>query len=79
VLKAVKESGKIVSRVLPPEVVSAVREKLDELENVIEEVLNDEKEEKAMRIAEMEVKKGGKCDEISGGNHGLAKADLVCD
>src|ERR1700733_8982539 len=57
-LKAVKESGKIVSRVLPPEVVSAVGEKLDELEDVVEMVLNDEKEEKAMRIAEMEVRKG---------------------
>jgi len=77
-LKVVKESGKILSCVLPPEVVSAVGKKLDELEDVVEEVLNDETEEKAMRIAEGG-KKGGKCDEISGGNYGLAKEELVCD
>lgn len=57
-LKAVKESGKIVSRVLSPENVDALGQKLEELESEIEAVLKEEKEEKAMRIAEMEIRKG---------------------
>jgi len=57
-LKAVKESGKIVSRVLPPENVDALGQKLEELEIEVEAVLKEEKEEKAMRIAEMEIRKG---------------------
>ena len=57
-LKAVKESGKIVSRVLPPENVDALAQKLEELENEVQAVLKEEKEEKAMKIAEMEVQKG---------------------
>jgi ATP-dependent RNA helicase DDX27 len=57
-LKAVKETGKIVSRILPSEKVDAIAQKLEELENAVEAVLTEEKEEKAMRIAEMEVRKG---------------------
>jgi ATP-dependent RNA helicase DDX27 len=57
-LKAVKESGKIVSRVLTPENVDSLATQLDELESKVEAVLKEEKEEKAMRIAEMEVRKG---------------------
>ena len=57
-LKAVKESGKIVSRVLAPENVDALMKILDNLETEVEAVLKEEKEEKAMRIAEMEVRKG---------------------
>jgi ATP-dependent RNA helicase DDX27 len=57
-LKAVKQSGKIVSRVLQPDKVAALGQKLEELEDEVEEVLKEEKEEKAMRIAEMEVRKG---------------------
>ena len=57
-LKAVKESGKIVSRALPPENVDALARKIEELETEVEAVLKEEKEEKAMKIAEMEVRKG---------------------
>jgi ATP-dependent RNA helicase DDX27 len=57
-LKAVKESGKIVSRVLASENVDALMKILDNLESEVEAVLKEEKEEKAMRIAEMEVRKG---------------------
>jgi ATP-dependent RNA helicase DDX27 len=57
-LKAVKESGKIVSRVLSPENVEALGKRLEELESEVEAVLKEEKEEKALRVAEMEVRKG---------------------
>ena len=57
-LKAVKESCKIVSRVLTPEDIDAMAKKLEELEEEIEAVLKEEKEERAMRIAEMEIRKG---------------------
>ena len=57
-LKAVKESGKIVSRVLPAENIDALARKREELETELEAVLKEEKEEKAMKIAEMEVRKG---------------------
>lgn len=57
-LKAVKESGKIVSRVLPPENVNALAKTLEDLSPEVEAVLKEEKEEKAMRIAEMELRKG---------------------
>jgi ATP-dependent RNA helicase DDX27 len=57
-LKAVKKSGKIVSRVLSPENVESLGRKMEELETEVEAVLKEEKEEKAMKIAEMEVRKG---------------------
>lgn len=57
-LKQIKESGKIVSRILSPENVDNLGRKLEELEEEVEAVLKEEKEEKAMRIAEMEVRKG---------------------
>ena len=57
-LKAAKESGKIVSRVLTPENIDAMAKKLEELEEEVEAVLKEEKEERAMRIAEMEIRKG---------------------
>jgi len=57
-LKEVKESGKIVSRVLTPGNVDSLATQLKELESKVEAVLKEEKEEKVMRIAEMEVRKG---------------------
>jgi ATP-dependent RNA helicase DDX27 len=57
-LKAVKKTGKIVSRVLDVEKVDKVALKLIELEEEVAAVLKEEEEEKALRIAEMEVRKG---------------------
>lgn len=57
-LKAVKETGKIVSRVLAPENIDVLGKKLAELEPEVEAVLKEEKEERSMRIAEMEIRKG---------------------
>lgn len=56
--KAGKESGKIVSRVLQPQKVEVIAKKWDDLQEEVEAVLKEEKEEKAFRIAEMEVRKG---------------------
>jgi ATP-dependent RNA helicase DDX27 len=56
--KKVKESGKIFSRTLPAENVDALERRLEQLEGEVEAVLQEEQEEKAMRIAEMEVRKG---------------------
>jgi|SRR5579859_1950702 len=57
-LKAVKQSGKIVSRVLSAEHVDGIARKLEEMEEEVESVLKEEKEEKSLRIGEMEVRKG---------------------
>jgi ATP-dependent RNA helicase DDX27 len=43
---------------LQAESVDALGHKLEELEEEVEAVLKEEKEEKAMKIAEMEVRKG---------------------
>ncbi|RDB28494.1 ATP-dependent RNA helicase DRS1 [Hypsizygus marmoreus] len=45
-------------RIVPPEVVSKWAEKLDDLKDEVSAVLCDEKEEKHLRKAEMELKKG---------------------
>src|SRR5271163_2031794 len=47
-LKAVKESGRIVSRVLAPENIDVLGKKLAELEAEVEAVLKEEKEERSM-------------------------------
>ncbi|CEL57693.1 ATP-dependent RNA helicase DDX27 [Rhizoctonia solani AG-1 IB] len=52
------EVDKIRHRVVPSEVVTSVVEKLDGFKEEIQEVLKEEKEEKLMRTAEMELKKG---------------------
>jgi ATP-dependent RNA helicase DDX27 len=57
-LKAVKKEEKIVSRVLDIEKVDDIAEKLEKLEEEVKGVLKEEEEERVMRIAEMEVRKG---------------------
>ncbi|KAK1230881.1 nucleolar DEAD-box protein required for synthesis of 60S ribosomal subunit [Marasmius sp. AFHP31] len=61
-LKAAIKHGagedKVRHRIVPPEAVAKWVEKLDELKEEIGEILKEEKEEKQMRQAEMEVKKG---------------------
>ncbi|KAG9126797.1 nucleolar DEAD-box protein required for synthesis of 60S ribosomal subunit [Ceratobasidium sp. 392] len=52
------EADKIRHRVVPADVVVKMVEKLDGLKAEVEEVLKEEKEEKMMRTAEMELKKG---------------------
>ncbi|CAE7060779.1 unnamed protein product [Rhizoctonia solani] len=51
------EADKIRHRIVPSEVVASVVEKLEELKGEVEEVLKEEREEKLMRTAEMELKK----------------------
>ncbi|EUC66835.1 ATP-dependent RNA helicase DRS1 [Rhizoctonia solani AG-3 Rhs1AP] len=51
------EADKIRHRIVPSQVVTSVVEKLEELKGEVEEVLKEEKEEKLMRTAEMELKK----------------------
>lgn len=57
-LKAVRKEGKVLSRVLNTEKVDTLAEKLEKLEDEIKEVLKEEEEERSMRIAEMEIRKG---------------------
>ncbi|KAL1413678.1 nucleolar DEAD-box protein required for synthesis of 60S ribosomal subunit [Vanrija albida] len=60
-LKAVikqAEADQIRHRIIPGEAVSAMAEKLDELKDEITDVLKEEREEKAMRQADMEIRKG---------------------
>ncbi|KAF2085373.1 DEAD-domain-containing protein [Saccharata proteae CBS 121410] len=52
------QGAKIVSRVVPGEDVDGWDEKLKALEEEVEEILTEEKEERAMSQAEMEVKRG---------------------
>jgi ATP-dependent RNA helicase DDX27 len=57
--KASKKAGEeIVSRLLDWDQVATFSTKLEALKEDIEDILKEEKEEKALRIAEMEVKKG---------------------
>ncbi|KAG9101037.1 nucleolar DEAD-box protein required for synthesis of 60S ribosomal subunit [Ceratobasidium sp. 370] len=51
------EADKIRHRVIPADVVAKMVGKLDKLKTEVEEVLKEEKEEKMMRTAEMELKK----------------------
>ncbi|CAG8766306.1 19821_t:CDS:2, partial [Cetraspora pellucida] len=50
-------NGQIRRRTIDAEIVSKYREKLDQLKNKIKEVIEEEKEAKAMRLAEMEIQK----------------------
>lgn len=58
VIKHSSDADKIRHRTLSPEHVSAWSTKLAEIKEEIGEVLKEEKEEKAIRQAEMELKKG---------------------
>ncbi|KLT46204.1 DEAD-domain-containing protein [Cutaneotrichosporon oleaginosum] len=60
-LKAVIKQSRedqIRHRIIPTEAISAQAERLDELRDDVAEVLKEEKEEKALRQADMEIKKG---------------------
>ncbi|WRT69658.1 ATP-dependent RNA helicase DRS1 [Kwoniella shivajii] len=52
------EADQIRHRIIPVEAVNAMSDKLDGIKDEIEEVLKEEKEEKLMRQADMEIKKG---------------------
>ena len=52
------QGAKIVSRTVEPHLIDAWATKLDGIEDEIEEILKEEKEEKAMVQADMQVKKG---------------------
>lgn len=59
IVKAAKAQGaKIVSRIVDAGAVDTLAKSIEELEPEIEEVLRDEKEERAMRGVEMQVRKG---------------------
>jgi ATP-dependent RNA helicase DDX27 len=51
-------ASQVKHRLIPPEVVSSMITQLDELKGEVEEVMKEEREEKAMRTAEMELTKG---------------------
>jgi len=57
---AIKQStnDQIRHRVIPPEAISQTAEQLENLRSEVSEVLKEEKEEKALRQADMEVRKG---------------------
>ncbi|EIW71559.1 hypothetical protein TREMEDRAFT_27480 [Tremella mesenterica DSM 1558] len=60
-LKAVikqSEADEIRHRIIPSEAVTAMSKTLDEMKDEIQEVLKEEKEEKALRQADMEITKG---------------------
>ncbi|ORY34815.1 P-loop containing nucleoside triphosphate hydrolase protein [Naematelia encephala] len=52
------EADEIRHRIIPAEAVSAMATKLDGMKDEIEEILKEEREEKLMRQADMELKKG---------------------
>lgn len=51
-------SSQIRHRIIPSEAINGMSTKMDSLKDDIAEILKEEKEEKALRQAEMEVKKG---------------------
>ncbi|PWN23438.1 DEAD-domain-containing protein [Microstroma glucosiphilum] len=60
-LKTVLKSSpaeQIKHRLIPVEVVASVRDRIESLKGDVEEVMKEEREEKALRQAEMELKKG---------------------
>lgn len=57
-IKHSSDADKVRHRTLPPEQVAQWAAKLEELKDEIAAVLKEEKEEKAIRQAEMELKKG---------------------
>ncbi|WVW86968.1 ATP-dependent RNA helicase DRS1 [Kwoniella bestiolae CBS 10118] len=52
------EADQIRNRIIPSEAINAMAEKLNEIKDEIQEVMREEKEEKLMRQADMELKKG---------------------
>ena len=56
--KSMKKEGELVSRVLDVAKVDSIAKELEDLEDEITEILKEEDEERQMRIAEMEVRKG---------------------
>lgn len=52
-----RAQGKLVARVVPPAVIGKWRAWLDNLQPAVKAVLKEEKQEKEMRLAEMELKK----------------------
>ncbi|KAK6908494.1 ATP-dependent RNA helicase DRS1 [Kwoniella mangroviensis CBS 8886] len=52
------EADQVRQRIIPAEAVNAMAEKLNEIKDEIQEVLREEKEEKLLRQADMELKKG---------------------
>ena len=57
-IKHASDVDKVRHRTLPPEQVAQWATKLEELKDEVAAVLKEEKEEKAIRQAEMELKKG---------------------
>ncbi|KAM6498130.1 DEAD domain containing protein [Amanita muscaria] len=57
-IKHAHDEDKIRHRVIPQEVVQKWTQKIEEMKNEISEILQEEKEEKQFRQAEMELKKG---------------------
>lgn len=57
-IKHASDADKVRHRTVPPEQVVHWSTKLDEIKDEITEVLKEEKEEKVIRQAEMELKKG---------------------
>ena len=57
-IKHASDVDKVRHRTLPPEQVAQWAAKLEELKDEVAAVLKEEKEEKAIRQAEMELKKG---------------------
>ncbi|OCF33533.1 ATP-dependent RNA helicase DRS1 [Kwoniella heveanensis BCC8398] len=52
------EADQVRHRIIPAEAVSAMHEKLEDLKDEVQEILKEEKEEKLLRQADMELKKG---------------------
>ncbi|WVF68273.1 ATP-dependent RNA helicase DRS1 [Kwoniella sp. CBS 6097] len=52
------EADQVRHRIIPTEAVSAMHEKLEDLKDEVQEILKEEKEEKLLRQADMELKKG---------------------
>nr|GAT44205.1 DEAD-domain-containing protein [Mycena chlorophos] len=57
-LKHGAETDQVRHRIVPPEAVAKWTERLEQLKDEISEILREEKEEKQLRQAEMELKKG---------------------
>lgn len=57
---AIKQSdaSKVRHRVIPADAISSMADKLEALKDDVQEVLKEEREEKLMRQADMEIRKG---------------------
>ncbi|KAL7423237.1 nucleolar DEAD-box protein required for synthesis of 60S ribosomal subunit [Cryptotrichosporon argae] len=58
VIKQSTDADSVRHRIIPADAVTAVTDKLDELKDEIQDVLKEEREEKALRQADMEIRKG---------------------